>query len=71
MREDGAGRVAVDVSVEGVVSVAGSVDALGGCAGIVVDRFAVRPGCREFWDVAQWTEDASARMNGIGGPYVI
>lgn len=57
---DGTWRVAVDISVEWVVSVAGSVDTLGSSAGIVVDRFTEWPRCREFWDVAQWAEDSSA-----------
>lgn len=71
MWEDWTWRVSVDVSVERVVSVARSVDAFGCCAGIIVDGFVVWPGGGYFWDIAQWAENSSAGVNGVGGPYVI
>lgn len=40
---DGPRGVAVDVAMQGVVAVAGHVDAFGCVRGVVVDRFAVGP----------------------------
>lgn len=71
MWEDWTWGVSVDVSVERIVSVSRSVDAFRSCAGVVVDRFVERPGGGKFWDIAQGAEDSSARVNRVGGPYVI
>lgn len=57
--EDGAWGVAVGVSVEWIVSVAGYVDALRGGAGVVVDGFGERPAGGQFGDVAQGAEDTA------------
>lgn len=71
---DGPRGVAVDVAVQGVVAVAGHVDALGRVRGVVVDRFAVGPrGRGQVGEVAQRPEDAPrpARVDALGGPQVL
>jgi len=72
MRVDGARGVAVGVSVQGIVSVTGYVDALSGVARIIVDGLAVRPAGTEFWQFAQRTKDATGTgVNRIRSPYVV
>lgn len=63
MWKNGPGRVAVDIPVDWVVSVAGHVDTFGRCAGVVVDGFVVWPRGGYFRDVTYGTENASAGMD--------
>lgn len=55
---DEAGAVAVDVAVEGVVSVTDSGDSLGWGQGVFVDGPAVWPGGGVLGQVGDWPEDA-------------
>lgn len=68
---NGTGRISIDVSMERIVSVSRSMNTFSSCAWVIVDGFVEWPRGRNFWDVAQWTKDSSARMDGVRGPYVI